>query len=177
MLGLLFAFTIANPLRDNTVIKFGGATIQGTKNGNSVAFYNIPFAQPPVGPLRFEPPRPNRLSGRIDATKPGVSCVQIRKSQYVESEDCLQLNVFTPNQNANSKLPVIVFIHGGGLDSDTAVNPLYNGKAIVERSNVIFVTMNYRLGIFGFLGGHGGEVNVGLLDQQLAMQWVHQNIV
>jgi carboxylesterase type B len=177
MLGLLISCALSFPFgRAKPVVQLGEATIEGIQKGKALAFYNIPYAQPPVGTLRFEPPVAKILSGKIDATKPGVSCIRSKKSKYTESEDCLQLNVFTPTEKGTGNLPAVVFIHGGGFDGGTAIDPLYDAKAIVKRSKVVFVTMNYRLGIFGFLSGHGGEVNVGLLDQQLAIQWVQQNI-
>jgi para-nitrobenzyl esterase len=149
------------------------AVVQGTTERSVRVFYNIPFAQAPTGNLRFQPPQPVRLSGTIDGTKPGKECIQIGNNAN-SSEDCLQINVFTP-QNATN-LPVVVYVYGGGFDSGSALVPLYNGTAIVERSNVVYAVFNYRVGIFGFLGGHNEENNVGLLDQKLAFEWVRRNI-
>jgi para-nitrobenzyl esterase len=85
--------------------------------------------------------------------------------------------VFAP-KNA-SKLPVVVYIYGGGFDTGSAVDPIYNGTAMVDRSKVIYVSLNYRLGVFGFFSGYPetqGDVNVGLLDQKMALEWVRENI-
>jgi para-nitrobenzyl esterase len=152
VLGMAVDAFLTYPLQ----VRVQEATIQGTTHGKVRAFYNIPFAQPPVGPLRFAAPRPNILRGTIDATKPGPVCLQVRK-EVGTSEDCLQLNIYTPKNRFSTPLPVVVWVYGGAFDSGSGIEPLYNATSIVERSNVVFVTFNYRVGIFGFLGGHGGE--------------------
>ncbi len=139
-LGMAVDAKRTNPLQ----VKVQDAMIQGTSHGNVHAFYNIPYAQPPVGPLRFAAPRANSLKGTIDATKPGPVCIQVRREEGT-SEDCLQLNVYSPGFGKN--WPVVVYVYGGSFNSGSGVEPLYNGTFIVERSNVVFVTFNYRVGI------------------------------
>ncbi|KAJ3317501.1 Carboxylic ester hydrolase [Boothiomyces sp. JEL0866] len=160
------------------VIQLPYGNIRGTVTTGYAEYLNIPFAQPPVGPLRFRPPQlPHNISSVHDATAYGYSCMQTKNVSI--SEDCLNLNVYTPISGSN--LPVLVYVYGGSFTSGSNSNPLFNGETILSyNQSVIIVTINYRVGSFGFLGGNllsnENSVNVGLLDQKMAFEWVRNNI-
>ena len=145
-------------------------------------FRGIPYGAPPVGELRFAAPQAaSKWDGTRDASKFGVACPQAGGfgGAGSDNEDCLSLNVYTP-LNGND-LPVMVWIHGGGLTTGSSAS--YDLSTIVKKGNVIAVSINYRLGYFGFLASpalakeaNGLAGNYGLLDQQLALQWVKNNI-
>ena len=157
----------------------------GFVDGTEV-FFAIPYAAPPVGNLRWMPPQPHgKWTGVLKNTYFGDFCTQPDGSGGTfGSEDCLTLNVFTPsgnkNQNKKSPLPVMVWIHGGGLVTGGSL--IYEPSPLVLRGNLIVVTINYRLGYLGFFAHHAidGEGhlngNYGLMDQQFALQWVKRNI-
>jgi para-nitrobenzyl esterase len=175
----------------------GGAPIVRTENGfvtglgssGVYSFLGIPYAAPPTGPLRWRPPQPpSDWTGIRDATQFAPSCPQ-NASPFLPpgamSEDCLYLNVYTPALPSHyglgrNGLPVLVWIHGGGLAEDSGRN--YDPTKLAQDGTVA-VTINYRLGALGFLahpalaswlGGPSG--NYGLMDQQAALRWVHDNI-
>ncbi|KAJ3270715.1 Carboxylic ester hydrolase [Terramyces sp. JEL0728] len=164
------------------VVQLPYGQIRGVVEPLFSSYLNIPFAQPPVGALRFKPPQPPlNITGVFNATSFGNACIQAQTgaTNLVTSEDCLNLNVYAPT--VGEKLPVIVYIYGGSFNSGYNSNPLYNGKTILTHSNnVVVVTVNYRVGAFGFIAGNllaqEGSLNVGLLDQKLAFEWVRQNI-
>ncbi|KAF8334771.1 Alpha/Beta hydrolase protein [Cantharellus anzutake] len=155
-------------------------------------FLGIPYAQPPLGGLRFAKPQPPKLNTthKIDATRYGKACLQptsVCLTTSDLSEDCLFINIFRPSNLAlGSKLPVMVWIHGGAFT--LGASQLYNGSVIVGQSvflneSVIYISFNYRLNAFGFLGspelGHDSEVgtlNAGLHDMIGALKWVQENI-
>lgn len=142
-------------------------------------FAGIPYAAPPVGPLRWRPPQPPApWPGLRDASRPGPWCVQGSggASELRVSEDCLTLNVWTPPAGTADKRPVMVWIHGGGFVNGSA--DIYNARWLAAQGDVVVVTINYRLGALGFLAHPAlGEVgNYGLADQQAALRWVHDNI-
>ncbi|XP_067653997.1 acetylcholinesterase-like [Haliotis asinina] len=152
-------------------------------------FYGIPYAKPPVGDLRFKHPQPSESWGPEvrDARKPTPSCFQVNdaltsaeKHKQVPddySEDCLHLTVWVPSDNTGN-LAVMVWIHGGGFYSGSSRVPQYEGNYIAAENDVIVVSMNYRLGPFGFsyLGPNTIPGNMGLMDQRLALHWVKDNI-
>ncbi|XP_013146624.1 PREDICTED: esterase FE4-like [Papilio polytes] len=145
------------------------------------SFEGIPYAKPPVGKLRFRcPQEPEKWTGVRDATKPGNNCAQINPyspKSLIGSEDCLYLNVYTPCLPAEKldKLPVIFFVHGGRFL--VGYGDYYQPDYILQH-DVILVTINYRLNIFGFLCLHTPEVpgNAGLKDSAMALKWVKNNI-
>jgi para-nitrobenzyl esterase len=158
--------------------------------GTQKAFLGLPYAQPPVGDLRWKAPQPQRpWKGVRDATTFGGRCEQWHIwNDYIfldpgPSEDCLFLNVYAPaSANRTSTLPVMVWIHGGGFLAGAASEPRYTDSALPSKG-VILVTLNYRLNVFGFLasedlsresGGHAG--NYGLMDMVAALRWVKSNI-
>ncbi|XP_078139185.1 fatty acyl-CoA hydrolase precursor, medium chain-like [Centroberyx gerrardi] len=155
------------------------------------AYLGVPFAKPPVGPLRLAPTQPAEgWEGVRDATQQPPMCVQDPKfldeiernlSKQVElpdkSEDCLYLNIYTPvKPSENRKLPVMVWIHGGGLTIGSASS--YDGSALAAYQDVVVVLIQYRLGILGFFstGDKNMPGNFGLLDQVEALRWVQEHI-
>ncbi len=147
-------------------------------------FLGIPFAAPPSGQLRWRSPQaPQPWRAVRDASQPGSACPQSPSffGPASCSEDCLYLNVYAP-RNRKNPLPVIVWIHGGDFISGSGSD--YDGSALVQAGGVIVVTLNYRLGIFGFLShpaldlesSDGNSGNYGLMDQQFALHWVQDNI-
>jgi para-nitrobenzyl esterase len=165
------------------VVRTAGGWVQGKAAGPTDEYLGIPYAAPPVGALRWQPPQPAApWRGVRQATSFAPHCPQPPSAFGVAStsEDCLYLNVFAPEGDRGRNLPVMVWVHGGSLlvgESDD-----YNPAALV-RDGVIVVTINYRLGALGFLanaalasrpGGPSG--NYGLMDQQAALRWVQRNI-
>ncbi len=156
--------------------------VQGIMVGDVVQFRGIPYAAPPVGKLRWRAPvAPPAWTGTRDASAYGPACEQ-QLAFYPVSEDCLTLNIFAPAKaTATSNLPVMVWIHGGGFVFGSGRD--WDGSALV-RHGVIVVTINYRLGYFGFLAHPALTAisrrhvsgNYGLLDQQAAFAWVRRNI-
>jgi len=167
------------------VVSISTGQLRGSLTGDGVAvFKNIPFAQPPVGELRWRDPRPPKpWAGARDATAFGPMCNQNDNRQLPHSEDCLQLNVWTPAWPPRSSLPVMVWIHGGGNVAGSGVEALFNGE-VLARHGVVVVNVNYRLGIFGFFAHpaltkespHHAGGNYGLADQIMALHWVRDNI-
>ena len=165
------------------VVATAGGTVRGQAVAASDEFLGIPYAAPPVGALRWQPPRPAApWHGIRAATSYAPHCPQPSSTfgQASTSEDCLYLNVFTPARNKARNLPVMVWVHGGSLR--TGESDDYNPAGLV-RHGVVVVTINYRLGALGFLadaalasrpGGPSG--NYGLMDQQAALRWVQRNI-
>jgi para-nitrobenzyl esterase len=157
--------------------------VRGLANGAVNEFLGIPYAAPPVGALRWQPPQPAASwSGVRDATKFAQHCPQLPSpfGQGSTSEDCLYLNVFTPaHKQAGSHFPVMVWIHGGALVTGESND--YDPTALVE-DGVTVVTINYRLGALGFLAHpaladeNGQSGDYGLMDQQAALRWVQRNI-
>jgi para-nitrobenzyl esterase len=155
--------------------------VRGTERDGVRTWLGIPFAAPPTGARRFRPPEPAEpWSGERDATHVGPVAMQARDSMMagltdktVISEDCLSLNVYAPAHGANH--PVMVWIHGGAFVMGSGSMPLYNGSSFAARHDIVVVTINYRLGLFGFLFT-GDQGNVGLLDQVAALRWVRDNI-
>lgn len=154
-------------------------TIFMTRSGQSFnAFMRIPFAEPPLRELRFQPPRANKpWSGTLLGTTYGPICMQ--NSSLNMHEDCLQLNVFTKNLplKDNTMLkPVIIYYHGGAWEAGSGV---YASPILLMDRDILLVTTNYRLGAFGFLatGTSDAVGNAGLKDQVLALKWVKKNII
>lgn len=161
--------------------------IQGADDEAVVAYKGIPFAQPPVGDLRWREPQPLKpWRGTRSATSFAAACMQAGTSMPGEapprvSEDCLYLNIWAPAHARN--VPVIVWIHGGGFTNGNAAMPLYWGDQLARRGAIV-VTIGYRLGAFGFLAHpeltkespRGTSGNYGLLDQIAALRWVKANI-
>jgi para-nitrobenzyl esterase len=154
-------------------------------------FKGIPFAQPPVGDLRWREPQPvKNWTGTRNADQFGPRCMQ-RTSPGADywfrgngmSEDCLYLNVWTPAKSGNERLPVLVYIFGGGFQNGDGSEPRYDGESMA-RHGIVAVSVNYRTNVFGFFvhpeltkeSPHHAAGNYGLLDQVAALQWVQRNI-
>ncbi|MBE1490033.1 para-nitrobenzyl esterase [Plantactinospora soyae] len=155
--------------------------VKGTAAQDYRLFQGIPFAAPPVGELRWRSPQPvTRWQGFRDATAAGDRCAQSTDFAGLprsESEDCLYLNVTAPRSASSRHLkPVMVWLHGGGLT--TGGGDVYNPSRLAVRGDMVVVTVNYRLGVFGFFGHPGLEDAgaLGLEDQQAAMRWVQRNV-
>jgi para-nitrobenzyl esterase len=165
-------------------------------DGTLKIFMGIPFAAPPIGELRWKAPQPPlKWKGVKECVTPPPSAMQNKPAPYMMwtmeyqipavpiSEDCLYLNIWTPAKKQGEKLPVIVWIHGGAFTGGSGTVPLYNGEAMAKKG-VVFVTINYRLGPFGFLAlpelsAESPEKvsgNYGILDQIEALKWVKRNI-
>ena len=188
---LLFALfaSAAHAQQAVTVQTEGGAVVGGQTTVSS--FVGIPYAAPPVGELRWKPPQPAvAWTSPRDGTRFGSECTQIASGLFEEpkgtvqgSEDCLYLNVYAPKAvSSSAKLPVMVWIHGGGFTS--GAGSLYDPSVLVEKHGILAVTLNYRLGSLGFLAlpglsaesAQGSSGNYGILDQQAALRWVQRNI-
>jgi para-nitrobenzyl esterase len=167
--------------------KAHGKTIN---NGQVKAFLGLPYAAAPVGALRWKAPQPPaKWNGERDATSYGAHCAQNHAFDDLvfedsgQSEDCLFLNVYAPaSSQPKSKLPVMFWIHGGGYFAGASSEPRHNGD-FLPLKGVVLVTINYRLGVFGFLAtadlakeANGAAGNYGLLDMVAALQWVKANI-
>jgi para-nitrobenzyl esterase len=180
---------------DKTVVETALGKLRGTEHNGIFAFKNIPYGAPTGGKMRFMPPgKPAPWAGVRDASRFGhqspqnISYVEVLSPQAdasVEgySEDCLNLNVWTPGPNTGSKRPVMFWCHGGGWAQESGTWPWVYGENLSRRGDVVVVTLNHRLNIFGYfhLGDIGGEKyassgNVGALDLVAGLQWVHDNI-
>jgi para-nitrobenzyl esterase len=170
-------------------VKTTGGLVQGTTAASGIrVFKGVPYAAPPVGELRWQAPKPVvPWQGVRDATKFGAACLQGKIFGDISfdnvSEDCLTLNIWTPAKSARERLPVMVWIHGGGFQAGAGGENRHDGQAFA-RKGVVLVTINYRLGIFGFFAhpaltresGHNASGNYGMLDQVAALRWVQGNI-
>src|SRR5580658_6352239 len=171
-------------------VKTKSGTVEGKEDGAIRVFLGIPYAAPPVGELRWKRPMPAaKWSGVRKTTEFGAHCMQGRIYGDMNfrdpggSEDCLTLNVWVPAKASDKKLPVMVWIYGGGFESGTTSEARQDGTHLAQQG-VIVVSMNYRLGVFGFFvhpelakeSGHNAAGNYGLMDQTAALRWVHENI-
>lgn len=185
-LSLLVAARASEPLHVD-----GGAVADALPDANGVRnFRGIPFAAPPVGDLRWRAPQPvKQWQGERSADEFGPRCMQTSRLGAIDplnprmSEDCLYLNVWTPANAANDKLPVMVWIYGGSFNVGAGSEPWYNGANLAKKG-VVVITLNYRLDVFGFLAHpdltteseHHASGNYGLQDQLAALAWVKRNI-
>ncbi len=190
-------FLLANTLKAQTLsqpIMTEQGPVRGEVLGNTIAFRGIPYAQPPVGDLRWKAPQLAKpRSGMLDAIKFGQRCCQVGPADgnilsttktFMGDEDCLTLNIWAPKNAEPILRPVMFFIHGGGNVQGASSTALYDGQNLEEKGGVVVVTINYRLAQFGFLAHpqlsaedpNGSSGNYGLLDQILALDWVRANI-
>jgi para-nitrobenzyl esterase len=177
---------------DSLTVKTEQGKVKGKtlNDGKVKAFLGLPYAAAPTGDLRWKAPQPAaKWKGERDATKFGAHCAQGRVFEDMifqdgeGSEDCLFLNVYVPaDATDKSKLPVMFWIHGGGYAGGASSEPRHNGD-FLPLKGVVLITINYRLGVFGFLAtadlakeANGAAGNYGLMDMIAALQWVKANI-
>ncbi len=183
--------TLPATASDPLTVKTDKGKVRGklSADGQVRVFLGIPYAAPPVGKLRWQPPQSaQKWKGVQDATNWGNRCIQAHPFDDMvfrdpgQSEDCLNLNVWAPAKH-HGKLPVMVWIYGGGFIAGATSEPRQDGVHLAHKG-VIVVSMNYRLGIFGFFvspelaaeSPHHAAGNYGLMDQTAALQWVKKNI-
>lgn len=189
---MLFSPGVFAQLNNNnrpTVLTTNGK-LEGLNASGIEVFKGIPYAAPPVGNLRWKEPQPvKNWSGLRKADKFGPRAMQLNVFGDMNfrsdgmSEDCLYLNVWTPTKSGNEKLPVLVYFYGGGFIAGDGSEPRYDGESMARRG-IIAITVNYRLGVFGFFSypeltkesPHNASGNYGLLDQAAALKWVQVNI-
>jgi para-nitrobenzyl esterase len=192
---ILLVLVAAPPARADQgppVVAVTGGQVRGALigGGPGAVFKGIPFAQPPVGELRWREPRPVKAwDGIREATRSGPPAAQVAlgwndAAAAASSEDCLYLDVWTPARRPDAPLPVMVWIHGGAnVAGAGGFDPLYEGESLISHG-VVLVVVEYRLGVFGFLAHpeltrespHHASGNYGLMDQAAALRWVHDNI-
>ena len=173
------------------LVKTSNGDLEGVVEASGIrSFKGVPFAEPPVGDLRFREPKPVRSwKGVRKADKFGPRAMQLPVFSDMNfrsngmSEDCLYLNVWTPAKSSGEKLPVLVYFYGGGFVGGDGSEYRYDGESLATKG-IVTITVNYRLGVFGFLShpdltkesAHHSSGNYGLLDQHAALVWVQQNI-
>ncbi|XP_075137784.1 cholinesterase-like [Leptodactylus fuscus] len=193
---ILSMFAVYVTAEDDTVVQTRQGKVSGIKQSvmsrTVTAYLGIPYGEAPTGERRFQKPEPRApWHGVYKATTYGNSCYQSKDNGYAKfsesdkwnvknemSEDCLNLNVWVP-QTISKPAHVMVFIHGGAFSFGTSSSDMYDGSVLAASEKVIVVSMNYRLGVFGFLalpGNAKAPGNAGLFDQRLALQWVQENI-
>lgn len=173
---------------DELIVLTNYGKVKGTQANGANIWRGIPFAAPPVGELRFRAPQPPKPWSFVrDATQFGPVSHQPADTrgtrfgavQPLHSEDCLYLNVWSPS-SAGDQLPVMVWIHGGTFVTGSGSQPMFDGTSMAVKGDVVVVSINYRLGPFGFLHlstlGDEYASNQGLLDQIAALEWVQHNI-
>ncbi|QJD96457.1 carboxylesterase family protein [Mucilaginibacter robiniae] len=190
LLALLTANITFAQIRTTQKVQTANGVLEGVADTGLTIFEGVPFAQSPIGPLRWVAPQPvKNWTGIRKADHFGPSAMQ--KNVFGDmnfrapgiNEDCLYLNVWTPAQSGNEKLPVLVYFYGGGFVAGDGSEPRYDGASLA-RKGIVTVTVNYRLGVFGFLAhpeltkesSYHASGNYGLLDQNAALRWVKQNI-
>jgi para-nitrobenzyl esterase len=197
--------TKAEMPKPTRVVDTTSGPVQGLVESGIPTFKGIPYGAPPTGEMRFLPPKPvSKSEARIDATGLGAPCMQMAagttavptsdfglqlktvfptpSEMKVDNEDCLFLNIWTPATDAK-KRPVMVWFHGGGFAYGSGGWPVYDGENLARRGDVVVVTVNHRLNIFGYLAladafgdAYAASGNAGMADLVLSLQWVRDNI-
>lgn len=187
LLSVLLALMLVGCGNQASVITTPLGSIRGYVENNSRTYLGIPYARPPVADLRWRPPEPVAAwPGILDATELAESCPQFAPpfNVLMGSEDCLYLNVWTPEQAPDKPLPVMVWLHGGGFTMGKAAYRESDGQRLASQSGSVVVAPGYRLGVFGFLSHaalaaedpRGSAGNYGIQDQAEALRWVRDNI-
>jgi para-nitrobenzyl esterase len=168
------------------VLEIESGSVRGVPGERVCAFRGLPYAAAPVGPRRFSPPTPAPFrSGAWQAREPGPLCLQVDGAGALRgSEDCLYLNVWTPDREPLERLPVALFLHGGGNVSGSSTLAIYDGSELAARGHLVVVSANYRLGALGYLAHPAlsaessppSSGNYGLLDQIAVLEWIQNNI-
>ncbi|QNE17829.1 carboxylesterase family protein [Kribbella qitaiheensis] len=167
------------PPTDANVVRTDAGVLRGATSGGARVFNGVPYAAPPVGGLRWKAPQPVKpWQGEREAVKLSSACPQSANPEVPDGstdEDCLYLNITTPAAQATHPRAIVVWIPGGGFFSGAGNS--YGAAKLATRGDVVVVTMNYRLGIFGFFGypGLAGSGTYGIQDQQAALRWVQRN--
>ncbi len=173
-----------DPVPDDPIVTIDSGQVRGVWRNASAAFLGIPFAEPPVGPLRFEAPVPITAWERVrDATELGATPQRKQLAEItlipepsIPGESTLNVNVYTPVPGeTTAALPVLVYIHGGGYTAGSPASPWYDGRSF-NRDGVVTVSLSYRLGFDGFGHIEGAPSNRGVRDWLLALDWVQRNI-
>ncbi|XP_060617024.2 cholinesterase-like [Anolis sagrei] len=188
---ILFSLASNAASKDDLVVDTSSGPVKGKTlavgSGSVRAYLGIPYAEPPLGKLRFQKPLPHQpWSKTFEAIDFGNACPQSVLSQTPEakmvnpnrplSEDCLFLNIWVPHPKPSVPVPIFVWIHGGGFIAGTSSLDLYNGSSLAVTENVIVASMNYRIGALGFLSlPPAVPGNMGLWDQHLALTWIKEN--
>lgn len=176
-------FSIAGFCQDKLIVKTKTGYVKGGLEGRSLVFKGLPYAAAPVGSLRFKPPQAAKSwRDTLNCQEFGPMAAQFGAalSPLKGDEDCLRLNIYKPDITTKKKLPVVVWIHGGAMTGGSGM--FQNGHAFSDRDSIITITINYRLGVFGFL--YLGDLdpklktsgNNGLQDCIMALQWIKENI-
>jgi para-nitrobenzyl esterase len=181
---VLFLLGYCAQAQSPPVVQTESGAVRGTATDAVHSFRNIPYAAPPEGDWRWRPPRPAvSWDGELDSTAWGPRCAQVDTSGKISGvEDCLRLNVWAPAGAEPGSRPVLFWIHGGSLVRGSAMSNSTDGERLVGRTGVVLVSINYRLGAFGYLPHRllaeesGTTGNYGLLDQVAALEWVQRNI-
>ncbi|VCU71898.1 Para-nitrobenzyl esterase [Pigmentiphaga humi] len=164
-------------------VALSNGIVTGERERDVCRFSAIPYAQAPIGSLRFAPPVPSTWRGRLDATRPGPVAPQLPSRlrgamgdfEASQSEDCLHLTVWTPSPDSRRR-PVVVWLHGGAHQSGGGALDWYSGARLAARGDLVVVAPNYRLAALGWLCVPGEFANLGLLDNEAALDWVHEHI-
>jgi para-nitrobenzyl esterase len=195
---LLFCFSLVTVITSGQLtsegslptVKTANGILQGTQISGISIFKGVPFAQPPVGDLRWKAPQPvKNWDGTLKADHFSARPMQLHIYSDMNfrspgiSEDCLYLNIWTPAKTDSEQLPVLVFFYGGGMKAGDGSEYRYDGESMA-RKGIVAITVNYRLGLFGFLAhpelsqesAFHGSGNYGLMDQTEALRWLHKNI-
>lgn len=179
----------------NTIASVASGKLEGEERDGLMVFKGVPYAAPPVGELRWHPPQPlapwsgvrqaksfGPMAPQNSAVISALADVSAMRHAGRQDEDCLYLNIWTP-QAVTGRLPVMVYIHGGGFERGSGASPLYDGASMARRGGVVYATINYRLGTLGFLrlaDVTGGRIaatgNEAMLDQVAALSWIRDNI-
>lgn len=184
LLAMLLLLVTACATHQPGQVKVEGGWIQGTVEEDLTIYKGIPFAAPPVGELRWRAPQPvEKWEGIKQATEFAPAPVQGGNPPSGKSEDCLYLNIWTPVKSAKERIPVLVWIHGGGFSFGSTAEPVYSGEMLAKKG-VVLVSIAYRVGQPGFLvhpelsaeNPHGVSGNYGLLDMIAGLEWIRENI-
>ena len=192
---LLLLFVFQTKAANEDIVTIANGQVRGEVRTNNLtgtqyrAFHALPYANPPISQLRFKPPEPfiekwEKTYDASDSSRVPI-CPQLAKENFMNidedqlNEDCLYLSVYAPkNDTFISPLPVLVWIHGGSFDRGIGMFPFHGPERFIDGDDIIMVSINYRVGILGFLSLGIPDVpgNMGLHDQVMALQWVQQNI-